>query len=309
MVLESNGTVVVWGQNDFGEISGATNLTDIVAIAAGTQHSLALKKDGTVVAWGINNCGQSVVPPGLTDVVAVAAGYCHSLALKRDGTVVGWGENGTAPPNATNVVALGGGYAYSLALKRDGEVVAWGENGLLQATVPPGLSNVTAIAAGGFHNLALVGSSTFCSPRKARATPQLVNEFVVGATITDGGCGYTNAPVVLIQGGGGTGATATATVIDGRVTAIRIISAGCCYASPPSIVIGSPPFIPTLNISVSKVRVSQNVVLGRRYLLQSSDDLANWTATGPAFTAESENVENEFAVGVTGRFFRIREVP
>jgi len=152
-------------------------------------------------------------------------------------------------------------------------------------------------------------NTIICSPRKARAVAQLVNGFVVGATITDPGCGYTNAPVVLIQGGGGSGATATATVIDGQVTAIQIMSAGCCYTNAPTIVIGSPPFVPTVGIRVSKVKVSQNVVLGRRYVLESSNDLATWTATGPPFTAESETMENEFDVDHTGRFFRLREVP
>jgi hypothetical protein len=148
-----------------------------------------------------------------------------------------------------------------------------------------------------------------CSPHKARATPELVNGFLVGATITDAGCGYTNAPLVLIQGGGGSGATATAVITNGRVTRIIITDAGFGYDTPPRIVIASPPFVPTLAISVSRVKVAQNVVLGRRYVLESSTDLANWGATGTPFTAESETIENEFDVNVTGGFFRIREVP
>jgi len=149
---------------------------------------------------------------------------------------------------------------------------------------------------------------TACTPHAARATAQVVNGFVVGATIADGGCGYTNAPVVLIQGGGGTGATATAVVSGGLVTAITITSAGCCYTNTPRIVIGSPPFVPKLAISFSKVKVTQNVVMGRRYVLESSNDLAVWLPTGPPFTAVSEIIENEFDVNVTGRFFRLREM-
>ncbi|HEY9171144.1 MAG TPA: LamG domain-containing protein [Verrucomicrobiae bacterium] len=148
----------------------------------------------------------------------------------------------------------------------------------------------------------------FCSPRKATATAVMFNEFVVDATITDPGCGYTNAPTVLIQGGGGTGATATAVVSNGVVTAINITSAGSGYTSAPKIVIGSPPFVPTVSIAVSKVKVTQNVVLGRKYVLESSADLGSWTATGPEFTAESESIVSEFDVDVTGRFFRIRQV-
>lgn len=151
--------------------------------------------------------------------------------------------------------------------------------------------------------------SSVCTPHKAVATAQVVNGFVVGATIIDSGCGYSNAPLVVIQGGGGTGAAATAIVVDGRVTAINFASAGCCYTNTPLIVIGSPPFVPKLKISVSKVKVSQNVVLGRHYVLESSRDLNTWTQALPPFTAESETIENEFDVDLTGHFFRIRETP
>lgn len=147
-----------------------------------------------------------------------------------------------------------------------------------------------------------------CSPHKATATAVMFNEFVVDATVTDGGCGYTNAPTVLIQGGGGTGATATATITDDQVTAIHITNAGYGYTSVPKIVIGSPPFVPTVSIAVSKVKVTQNVVLGRKYVLESSADLGSWTAAGPEFIAESESIVSEFDVEVTGRFFRIRQV-
>ena len=150
---------------------------------------------------------------------------------------------------------------------------------------------------------------TICTPHKATATAQLVNGFVVGATMINTGCGYTNVPVVLIRGGGGTGATATAQVTDGKVTGIQIISAGCCYTNAPRIVIASPPFVPSLNIEVSRVRVIQNVVLGRKYVLEASTNGNSWSIAAPAFTAEDESVTNEFETDLTGRFFRIRETP
>ena len=61
-------------------------------IAAGYQHSVALKNDGTVVAWGDNTYGQTNVPTAYTDgVTSIASGWYHTLALKQDGTVVAWG--------------------------------------------------------------------------------------------------------------------------------------------------------------------------------------------------------------------------
>lgn len=41
--------------------------------------------------WGHNPYGESSIPNGLSYVVAVAAGADHSLALKADGTVIAWG--------------------------------------------------------------------------------------------------------------------------------------------------------------------------------------------------------------------------
>ena len=80
-------------------------------------------------------------------------------------------------------------------------------------------------------------------------------------------------------------------------------------STTPRVEIASPPFVPTLSIAVSKVKITQNVVLGRNYVLESSFDLTNWTEVGPPFTATSESITNEFDVDVTGRYFRIRQVP
>ena len=95
-------------------------LTNVVAVAAGSYHSLALRADGTVAAWGNNEYGQTTVPAGLTNVVAVAAGGYHSLALRADGMIAVWGYNGygqtTVPTWLSNVVALAGGYSHSLAV-------------------------------------------------------------------------------------------------------------------------------------------------------------------------------------------------
>jgi uncharacterized repeat protein (TIGR01451 family) len=138
-------------------------LSGVIAIAAGTSHSLALKADGTVVAWGINQFGQSSVPADLSGVTAIAAGIYHSLALKSDGTVVAWGWNAygqsSVPADLSGVTAIAAGQNHSLALKNDGTIVGWGSNVYGQISVPSGLSGVTAIAAGTYHNLALVSSA------------------------------------------------------------------------------------------------------------------------------------------------------
>jgi hypothetical protein len=56
-------------------------LTDqFTAVAGGGGHSLALKSDGSIVGWGNNFYGQATPPDG-DEYVAVAAGGYHSLGL------------------------------------------------------------------------------------------------------------------------------------------------------------------------------------------------------------------------------------
>jgi uncharacterized protein (TIGR02597 family) len=159
-----DGTVIAWGDNGLGQTAVPSGLSNVVAIAAGEWHTLALKADGTVIAWGANNVGQGTVPAGLSNVVAIAACGYHNLALKADATVMAWGWNEygqtTVPAGLSNVVVVKGGWSHSLALKADGTVIAWGRNQEGQASVPAGLNNVVAIAAGEYHNLALKADGT-----------------------------------------------------------------------------------------------------------------------------------------------------
>ena len=108
---------------------------------------------GAVVAWGYNGSGQCDVPEGLSDVVSIAAGNSHSIALESDGTVVAWSGYGllNIPSGLSDVVEISAGGYHSLALKSDGTVVAWGNNGNGECDVPSGLSDVVSIAAGDSH--------------------------------------------------------------------------------------------------------------------------------------------------------------
>jgi hypothetical protein len=77
--------------------------------------------------------------------------------------------------------------------------------------------------------------------RPATATSEVVNGFLVGTTITDYGCGYTNTPLVMFLGGGGTGAGAVAVVRNGLVAQLNITSNGSGYTNAPQVVIGLAP--------------------------------------------------------------------
>ena len=66
--------------------------TDIVAVAARSNHTVGLRSDGTVVATGSNEYGQCDVN-SWTGIVAVAAGSSHTVGLHSDGIVVAAGLN------------------------------------------------------------------------------------------------------------------------------------------------------------------------------------------------------------------------
>ena len=166
--LGSDGKLASWANYyaSYGEtnVSALSNST-VIAIAAGSQSSLALRSDGTVYAWGYGYYGQTNPPSGLNNVVAIACGDYHDLALKSDGTVIAWGQNlygeGTNSLVATNAaVAIAAGTSHNLGLRADGTVFGWGYNSYGQTTIPFNATNVIAIAAGQYHSLALRANGT-----------------------------------------------------------------------------------------------------------------------------------------------------
>jgi alpha-tubulin suppressor-like RCC1 family protein len=161
-VVPAGATVLAWGNNANGEATVPAGLIDVVAVAAGGAHSLALLNDGSVRAWGLNQNGQATVPGTLGTVSAIAAGSAHSLALRTDGTVVAWGSNSngqcSVPTDLNQVVAIAAGTEHSLALRSDGTVVGWG--GPTNLAVPAGLRRIVAISTSGYHALALRADGT-----------------------------------------------------------------------------------------------------------------------------------------------------
>lgn len=139
-------------------------LKDIVQLAAGANHILALDKSGNVSAWGSgeqSQLGRRIVermkysslvpsPMGLPkkQIVKVAAGSYHSFAIDKKGAVWSWGLNnfgetghraGAGDADASilkpavikslreyAVKEIAGGEHHSVALCEDGRVLTWG---------------------------------------------------------------------------------------------------------------------------------------------------------------------------------------
>jgi hypothetical protein len=136
-------------------------------------------------------------------------------------------------------------------------------------------------------------------PRTGTGTATLFGVFVVAVNITDGGCGYTNAPLVRLVGGGGSGAEAFAVVSNGVITAITMLNAGYGYTSAPLVVI-DPPFIPNpvLGIAPMSFLTFSNLTVGGVYQLQRSVAWY-WTNEPVSFTA-TDVIYTQMVAGVAG---------
>jgi alpha-tubulin suppressor-like RCC1 family protein len=106
LALKSDGTVWCWGDNGYGQCANGTtsgssgvakpteaHLSSITAIAAGANHTMALKSNGTVWAAGYGRLGQlgtgaftdSSTPVQVIKVsgmIVIGAGMNHSLAVE-----------------------------------------------------------------------------------------------------------------------------------------------------------------------------------------------------------------------------------
>jgi alpha-tubulin suppressor-like RCC1 family protein len=181
----------VRGLDNYGETNVPSGLSNVIAIAAGYEHSIALKADGTVTVWGSNDYGQTNVPADLSNVVAVAGSYFDTICLKSDGTVLVWGDNSydqtNVPAGLSNVVAVSAGFYDNMALKCDGTVVAWGGGPSSVTNVPSDLTNAVAIDCSmSFsveHSLALRndGTVTTWGYTQAPVPSGLTNVFAIAA--------------------------------------------------------------------------------------------------------------------------------
>jgi hypothetical protein len=167
VALQQNGRVWSWGYDANGAVGNGTasttgthlpvqvsRLSDVKSIAAGLNHSVAIKEDGTVWVWGSNRSGQlgngtttgayniPVQLAGLSGVADVIAKANHTIALMQDGTAWAWGDKGsgqwgngfTVDGSSTPVQMRGASGATAVAaLVNPGSVVQQGDTMLAKA--------------------------------------------------------------------------------------------------------------------------------------------------------------------------------
>ena len=183
IALKADKTVWTWGSQGYNQLGRnnwvpsnnqhvagqAAGLTNVIAIAGGWEHTVALKGDGTVWDAGRNlegqlgdgtTLGSSFSPPKffvqvidpteptghLTGIVAIAANDRFTLAVKSNGTAWGWGSN-YAGELCDGTSGVGPGKTVPVQMKDPLDASGF-------------LTNVKAVGAGDYHSLFIKNDGT-----------------------------------------------------------------------------------------------------------------------------------------------------
>ena len=196
VALSTDGEVYVWGDGSYYDLGQGqvklneyapvkvNGLPEIVKIAKGKHHVLALDVNGEVWGWGNNSSGEihgtykgKVYVPtkisGLSDVTDIAAGTGFSAVIKNDGTLWTWGNDtdgklgdrgGSAANRPAQVVGLNNvskvtcGEKFMAALSGN-TVYTWGNNTSGQLGNGTNDSTATPTAVAGSYKDIVAGNS------------------------------------------------------------------------------------------------------------------------------------------------------
>jgi alpha-tubulin suppressor-like RCC1 family protein len=170
-IIISNGKIYAWGKNEFGQIGDGSQISrylpvlvrmefEIIDIATGSFHSVALARNGRVYTWGngINgNLGNrkniSLVPSPVDtsgvlrgkNITSITSGSEYTVVLSDTGQLYAWGagnegqlgngyQYGRLTPVQVNmtgfqneiVVMVSAGWSHTIALTSSGRVYTWG---------------------------------------------------------------------------------------------------------------------------------------------------------------------------------------
>ena len=191
-LLESDGSILCWGRNHFGELDAPAGPFD--QINAAHENTCAVAPTGIGTCWGLGVEDANAVPPDIIDFEAVTTGGNHACGLHTDDSVTCWGSDrwgeGTAPdngpylqitmgrdhgcairmddrsvecwgrPDADRLLApagpfaiIDGGDGHTCGVLEDGTGLCWGDSGNGRLDVPPG--DYQEVSAGYRHSCGL----------------------------------------------------------------------------------------------------------------------------------------------------------
>jgi hypothetical protein len=133
------------------------------------------------------------------------------VAIPTTGTTTGYSTNGTT-------------WATAGALSSS---ASW-----VEAVYGGGEGAVATAIVGGLGGRGAVLQAVFGVPNTTGAATETQ---IASVTVVDGGQGYNTPPVITFTGGGGTGAKATAVVLNGKIVRVDVTVPGSGYTSLPTV--------------------------------------------------------------------------
>ena len=131
LFIRNDGSLGAWGRNAFG-VANVPPGNNYERVSIRSAHALAIRSDSTVVAWGGDIHGQvSGMPPGLL-AKEVACGHDFSLALDLQGRVIAWGNDAwgcvSGAPTSGGFERVFAGDEWALAVLPGGQTLGWGRD-------------------------------------------------------------------------------------------------------------------------------------------------------------------------------------
>ncbi|VDO80140.1 unnamed protein product [Heligmosomoides polygyrus] len=201
MSVAEDGRLFAWGSNEHGQLAmprqiswqetpkRIVELTEVVQVACGPHHCIALLENGVVAVWGEQSDGAILHTPQIVTqltgipIVRVAAGGRHCVAVSAGGGVYVWGHNeygqlgtgDTQRMSSMHIIEAYCGDSHTLLLSQEGRLFAFGNDAQGQIgggrkfdkhTNPAAVaelmgSTVTRVACGRNHSVVVIGGRLY----------------------------------------------------------------------------------------------------------------------------------------------------
>ncbi|HEV3309047.1 MAG TPA: hypothetical protein VG815_00780 [Chloroflexota bacterium] len=187
--VRTNGTVLCWGDDSYGEVNGVAHTSaplnaiggppgggTFTQVTAGDGYTCGIRTDGSALCWGDNFAGEingtpnttspyetTASPPGFVPFTEISAGGSSTCGLRTDGTIVCWGYDGNgqldgtatttntigSPPGGGTFTEVSAGYSHSCGVKTDGQALCWGDDANGELDGQPNATTLDGSAPGG----------------------------------------------------------------------------------------------------------------------------------------------------------------
>ena len=274
-LIETGSWVVVGGTvaQVLSKTTSTITLGTAVTASAGSavlqavEYTLSYENSGNAVGTNVTvsdplppNVVYGGVPAGYPAPAGPAVGANGTLTWNI-GTLVNGGSGvlkyvayATVAGTYTNTATIADGSALNTYNASDSAITTYGALDPQKTTSTPSIVNQspTNVATWTISvNNPLAGTATdvhvidnLATGFTYRPGSTLVNgvaaadplsRYIAGIALTSGGSGYSSAPTIGFSGGGGSGATARAIVVNGAVASIVITNPGSGYTSAPTV--------------------------------------------------------------------------